>query len=63
MTPTWAKLKIPFDDGDDSLCGEISALKLTKAVKNYKDQPNQYLKKLNEISQRAFLTGEDILWG
>ena len=59
----WTKLKIPLDDGDDSLVGEISALKLTKAIKNYKDLPNQYLEKLNQISQRAFQTGEDILWG
>ncbi len=59
----WTKLKIPFDDGDDSLCGEITALKLTKAIKNYKDQPNQYLEKLNETSQGAFRTGENILWG
>ena len=58
-----AKLKISFDDGDDSLCGEITALKLTKAINNYKGRSNKYFEKLNEISQRAFRMGEDILWG
>jgi hypothetical protein len=59
----WTKLRIPFDDGDGSLCGEISALKLTKAIQNCNDQFNHSLQKLNEISQRAFQMGEDILWG
>jgi hypothetical protein len=59
----WTKLRIPFDDGDGSLCGEITALKLTKAIQNCNDQFNHSLPKLNEIAQRAFQMGEDILWG
>ena len=59
----WTRLRIPFDDGDGSLCGEITALKLTKAINNYKGRSNKYFEKLNEISQRAFRMGEDILWG
>ena len=59
----WTKLRIPFDDGDGSLCGEISASKLTKAIQNCDDQFNHFLETLNEISQRAFQMGEDILWG
>lgn len=27
----WTKLRIPFDDGDGSLCGEISALKVNQS--------------------------------
>jgi len=30
----WTKSRIPFDDGDGSLCGEITALKLTKSIQN-----------------------------
>jgi len=59
----WTKLRIPFDDGDGSLCGEITALKLTKAIQNCNDQFNHSLQKLNKISQRAFQMGEDIFWG
>jgi len=59
----WTKLGIPCDDGDGSLCGEISALKLIKAIQNFKDQFNYYIPKLNEIAQRAFQMREDILWG
>jgi hypothetical protein len=59
----WTKLRIPFDDGDGSLCGEISALKLSKAIKNCNDQFNHSLQTLNKISQKAFQMGEDILWG
>jgi len=59
----WTKLGIPFDDGDGSLCGEISALKLTKAIQNCNNQFNHSLQTLNEISQRAFQMGEEILWG
>jgi hypothetical protein len=39
----WTRLRIPFDDGDGSLCGEITALKLTKAIRNCNDQFNHYL--------------------
>jgi len=59
----WTKLKIPFDEGDDSLCGKISPLKLTKAIQNCSDQPDHSFQALNIISQRAFQMGEDILWG
>ena len=59
----WTKLKIPFDDGDGSLCDEISALKLNKAIQNCNDQYSHSLQALNDISQRAFQMGEDILWG
>ena len=59
----WTKLRIPFDDGDGSLCGEITALKLTKAIQNCNDQFNHSLQKLNKISQRAFQMGEDIFGG
>lgn len=59
----WTKLKIPFDDGDCSLCGEISALKLAEAIHNCNDQFNNSLQTLNVISQRAFQKREDILWG
>ncbi|MBC8427051.1 MAG: hypothetical protein H8E00_00185 [Deltaproteobacteria bacterium] len=59
----WAKLGIPFDDGGGSLCGEISALKLAKAIQNCNDQFKHSLQALNKISQRAFQMGEDILWG
>ena len=59
----WTKLKIPFDDGDGSLCGRILALELTKAIQNCNDQSNHSFQTLNIISQRAFQMGEDILWG
>jgi len=59
----WAKLRIPFDDGNGSLCGEISALQLTKAIQNCNDRSNHSLQTLNKISQRAVQMGEDILWG
>lgn len=59
----WTKLGIPFDDGDGSLCGKISALKLAKAIQNCNNQSNQSLQTLTEISQRALKIGEDILWG
>ena len=59
----WAKLRISFDDGDGSLCGEISSSKLTKAIQNCNDQLNHSLQTLNKISQRAFQMGENILWG
>ena len=59
----WTKLRIPFDDGNGSLCGEISALQLTKAIQNCNDQSNHSLQTLNKISQRAVQMGEDILWG
>ena len=59
----WTKLRIPFDDGDGSLCGEITALQLNKAIQNCNDNFNHYLPKLNEIAHRAFQMGEDILWG
>ncbi len=59
----WTKLRIPFDDGDGSLCGEITALNLTKAIQNYNDQADHYLHKLTKIAQRAFEMGENILWG
>ncbi|PIP42093.1 MAG: hypothetical protein COX19_01875 [Desulfobacterales bacterium CG23_combo_of_CG06-09_8_20_14_all_51_8] len=59
----WKKLRIPLDNGDGSLCGQISALKLTKAIKDCKDKISHSLHKLNEISQRAFQMGEDIFWG
>ena len=53
----WSKLRIPFDDGDGSLCGEISASKLTKSIQNCNDQSNHSLQPLSEISQRAFQQG------
>jgi len=59
----WTKLGIPFDDGDGSLCGKISALKLAKAIQNCNNQFNHPLQTLNDISQRAFQMEEDILWG
>ena len=59
----WTKLRIPFDDGDGSLCGEISASKLTKAIQNCNDQSNHSLQTLSEIAQRAFHMREDISWG
>ena len=59
----WTKLRIPFDDGDDSLCGEISAFKLTQAIQNCNDQFDPLLQTLNDISERAAQMGEDILWG
>jgi hypothetical protein len=59
----WTKLGIPFDNGDGSLCGKISALKLTKAIQNCNNQFNHSLQTLNDISQRASQMGEDILWG
>ena len=59
----WTRLKIPFDDGDGSLCGKISALKLSKAIQNCNDQSNPSLQTLNDISKRAFQMGENILWG
>ena len=59
----WTRLGISFDDGDGSLCGEVSALELTSAIQSCSDQRNHYLLKLNGIAQRAFQMGEDILWG
>lgn len=59
----WAKLGIPFDDGDGSLCGEVSALDLTSAIRNCNDQLNHYFPELNRIAQRAFQMDEDVLWG
>jgi hypothetical protein len=59
----WTKLGIPFDDGDGSLCGKISALKLAKTIQNCNNQFNQSLQTLTEISQRALKINEDIIWG
>lgn len=59
----WTRLRLPFDDGEGSLCGEITALKLTKAIHNCNDEPNRSLRKIEEIAQRASQMGEDVLWG
>jgi DnaJ-class molecular chaperone len=52
-----------WTNGDGSLCGKISALKLAKTIQNCNNQFNQSLQTLTEISQRALKINEDIIWG
>ena len=59
----WTGLGLPFDDGGGFLCGEITALKLSKAIQNCDDELNHSLPTIRGIAQRAYQMGEDVLWG